>query len=72
MEEKPSPSHQLFRPKDIFPIERGGGAGTIPMASRKNGSSSLMNGITLLDPRAEIPLHSHNCDEAVIVLEGDA
>ena len=31
-----------------------------------------MNGITSFAPDAGIPLHSHNCEESVVVLEGEA
>jgi mannose-6-phosphate isomerase-like protein (cupin superfamily) len=31
-----------------------------------------MNGITIFPPGSAIPLHKHNCDEAVLVLEGRA
>jgi putative monooxygenase len=62
----------VLRPSDIKPHERGGGARTIPLVTRKIGSTSMLNGITEFAPNAAIPLHTHNCEESVMVLEGDA
>jgi putative monooxygenase len=62
----------VLRPGEIVPHERGGGARTIPLVTRKTGSTSLLNGITEFAPNAAIALHTHNCEESVMVLEGDA
>lgn len=62
----------ILRPAEITPHERGGGARTIPLVTRKIGSTSLLNGITEFGPEAAIALHTHNCEESVMVLEGDA
>jgi quercetin dioxygenase-like cupin family protein len=62
----------VLRPSEIRAAERGGGAKTIPLVTRGIGSTSLLNGITAFEPGAAIPLHSHNCEESVMVLEGCA
>jgi putative monooxygenase len=62
----------MFRPGDIMPADRGGGARTIPMVSKRCGSTSMMNGITILNGGAAIPMHMHNCEETVMLLEGAA
>jgi quercetin dioxygenase-like cupin family protein len=62
----------VLRPSAITPHERGGGARTIPLVTRKIGSTSLLNGITEFEPQAAIALHTHNCEESVMVLEGNA
>ncbi len=62
----------LFRPADIKPADRGGGARTIPMVSKRCGSTSMMNGVTILNGGAAIPMHTHNCEETVMLLEGAA
>lgn len=62
----------VLRPKAITPHDRGGGARTTPLVTRRCGSTSLINGITEFDGNAQIPLHSHNCEESVMVLEGNA
>lgn len=66
------PQGHVLRPRDIRPHERGGGARTIPLVTRGIGSTSLLNGITEFGPGAAIPLHTHNCEESVLVLDGDA
>ncbi|MET0535969.1 MAG: cupin domain-containing protein, partial [Steroidobacter sp.] len=45
---------------------------TIPLVTRRVGSSTLINGITIFDPGAAVPLHSHNCEESVVILSGRA
>jgi quercetin dioxygenase-like cupin family protein len=35
------------------------------------GSTSMLNGITEFQPGASIPMHSHNCEESVMVLDGE-
>ncbi len=62
----------ILRPSEIKPHERGGGARTIPLVTSATGSRSLLNGITEFGPGAAIPLHTHNCEESVMVLEGEA
>jgi putative monooxygenase len=63
---------RILRPSAITPHERGGGARTIPLVTRGIGSTSMLNGITEFGPGAAIALHTHNCEESVLVLEGDA
>lgn len=62
----------VLRPTEIKPADRGGGARTIPLVTKGIGSTSLLNGITSFEPGAAIPLHCHNCEESVMVLEGSA
>ena len=60
----------ILRPSEIDARSRGGGVRTIPLVNRKVGSTSLINGITIFDPGAAVPLHSHNCEESVVILSG--
>lgn len=62
---------KVLRPAQLAPVDRGGGARTVPLVTRAVGSTSMLNGITTFEPGASIPLHSHNCEESVLVLEGD-
>jgi putative monooxygenase len=62
----------VLRPSEIPARQRGGGAKTIPLVTRRTGSTSLINGITIFEPGAAIPLHYHNCEESVLLLEGNA
>lgn len=62
----------LLRPSELPVNDRGGGVRTIPLVTRKCGSTSLINGITAFYPRAKIGVHFHNCEESVLILEGEA
>jgi quercetin dioxygenase-like cupin family protein len=62
----------VLRPSEIPARQRGGGAKTIPLVTRRTGATSFINGITIFEPNAAIPLHFHNCDESVLMLEGSA
>jgi len=58
---------------DQLPVnDRGNGARTIPLVTRKWGSASMINGITAFEPGAKIGVHFHNCEESVMILEGEA
>ena len=72
MSEARASAGAALRPAEIKPAERGGGARTIPLVTKRIGSASLLNGITSFEPGAAIPLHTHNCEESVMVLEGSA
>ena len=62
----------ILRPSALPVIDRGNGARTIPLVTRRCGSTSMINGITAFDPGAAIGLHKHNCEESVMILEGEA
>ncbi len=62
----------VLRPADIPSIQRGGGAKTIPLVTRGTGSTSFINGVTIFEPGAAIAMHKHNCEESVLLLEGEA
>jgi quercetin dioxygenase-like cupin family protein len=62
----------VLRPSELPVAERGGGARTVPLVTAQLGSEKILNGITSFGPKAAIPLHCHNCEESVIVLEGHA
>ena len=62
----------VLRPSDIKSHDRGGGARTTPLVTPAIGSTSFINGITSFDAGVAIPFHSHNCEESVMLLEGDA
>lgn len=62
----------LLRPEDLPSYERGGGARTTPLVSPSVGARSFITGITEFDAGVAIPFHSHNCEESVVLLEGDA
>lgn len=62
----------IIRPAEQPVADRGGGARTIPLVTPRTGARQLINGITMIAPGAAIPLHFHDCEESVIVLEGRA
>lgn len=62
----------ILRPSELKTNDRGGGARTTPLVTRRCGSTSMINGITAFDPGAAIGLHMHNCEESVMVIEGQA
>jgi putative monooxygenase len=65
-------SAAVIRPADQQVADRGGGARTIPLVTPGTGARQLINGITMIAPGAAIPLHYHDCEESVIVLDGQA
>ncbi|QJP14550.1 cupin domain-containing protein [Starkeya sp. ORNL1] len=67
-----APSAAVLRPDELPVTERGGGARTVRLVTGELGSQKLLNGITSFGPKAAIALHCHNCEESVIVLEGEA
>lgn len=62
----------ILKPDELPVNDRGNGARTIPLVTRKCGSTSMINGITAFDPGAKVGVHFHNCEESVLVLEGEA
>ncbi|MBS3979422.1 MAG: cupin domain-containing protein [Rhodobacteraceae bacterium] len=62
----------ILRPSSQPLVQRGGGVTTIPLVSSACGSTGLINGITIFPPGGSIPLHWHNCEESVMVIEGRA
>ncbi|WP_354442530.1 cupin domain-containing protein [Ottowia thiooxydans] len=67
-----APRAAVLRPSDLPNHDRGGGASTIALVGPSCGASSFINGITSFAPGTKIPFHSHNCEESVMLLEGDA
>jgi quercetin dioxygenase-like cupin family protein len=53
-------------------IDRGNGVQTVPLVTKETGSNHITTGITRFPAGAKVPMHSHNCDEQVTILEGDA
>jgi quercetin dioxygenase-like cupin family protein len=58
---------------DSLPVvDRGNGIQTIPLVTKEIGSRYITSGITRFPVGTKVPLHSHNCDEQVTILEGKA
>ena len=62
----------LLHPENLPSYDRGGGASTTPLVGQSVGSDSFITGYTTFAPGVEIPFHSHNCQESIILVEGDA
>ena len=62
----------VLRPSEIKTHDRGGGASTTPLVGPSVGATAFINGITTFAPGTKIPFHSHNCEESVMLLEGEA
>ena len=52
------------------PVSRGNGAVSFPLVGGKDGTDAFTAGISQFPPGLEVPLHSHNVEEMVTVLEG--
>lgn len=62
----------VLRAAELPTYGRGGGATTTPLVTKSLGANAFINGITVFDGSGAIPLHTHNCPESVVILEGAA
>jgi quercetin dioxygenase-like cupin family protein len=60
----------VLHPADLPVKDRGGGIVTTPLVTAGRGSTAMLTGITRIDPGCAVPLHTHNCEECVVVLSG--
>ena len=63
---------RIFRSDDIARVDRGGDVYSLPMVSGDVGAQNLMTGMTVFPPSGGIALHTHNTEESVVILEGEA
>ncbi len=63
----------VIRPDEAPKYERGNGIETTLLAGKDTcGAENFTTGMTKFPPETGVPLHSHNCDEQVTILEGKA
>jgi HTH-type transcriptional regulator, repressor for puuD len=63
----------VLHPGEIEQFDRGTGVKTIPLVGKWNAEGNrVTTGITVFGPGTAIPLHTHNVEETVLVLEGEA
>jgi mannose-6-phosphate isomerase-like protein (cupin superfamily) len=64
----------VIRAAAVERLGRGGGVITIPLITRQSAAedNKITTGISVYPPGTGAPLHSHNCDEHVTLLEGSA
>lgn len=52
--------------------DRGNGNRTTPLIMPGSGTTQMINGITVIAPQSAIQEHFHNCEESILILEGQA
>ncbi|HEX3931822.1 MAG TPA: cupin domain-containing protein [Nocardioides sp.] len=63
----------VLRPSAITAFSRGSGVSTVPFVGHWNSElSTITTGMTVFPPGTAIPLHTHNVEETVLVLRGEA
>lgn len=65
-------THHILRYAELGEIDRGTGVKTRLLVHKGIGSEHLTSGFTRFDPGAKIAPHYHNCDESVVIAEGQA
>lgn len=63
----------LIRPDAVQPFDRGNGVVTIPYVGKWNSETNrVTTGQTQFAEGTGLPMHSHNVEESVLILEGEA
>jgi putative monooxygenase len=62
----------VISPSEVEVHDRGGGVRTRYLVTRDVGAREFLSGLTEFDPGASLALHSHNCEESVVVIDGVA
>jgi mannose-6-phosphate isomerase-like protein (cupin superfamily) len=63
----------IVRVDEVTPIDRGGGIVTVPLVTAAAvDAPRFTTGMSVYPPGTGAPLHVHNCDEQVTLLEGEA
>ena len=66
------PKSAILREAEFPKIARVSGATTTQPVTPACGAEAFLSGFTDIPPGAAIPLHYHNCEEAVLVVSGKA
>ena len=62
---------ELFKLKELNIVKRGDGVETTLLVGEPNcEGAAFTSGITRFPAEKKVPLHHHNCDEQVTILEG--
>lgn len=62
----------VLQPEALPRFDRGGGVSTTPLVTPAVGPAGFITGYTAFAGGAEVPFHSHNCAESVVLIEGRA
>jgi HTH-type transcriptional repressor of puuD len=61
----------VLRPGEITPVDRGTGVVTVPFVGKWNcDRNQVTTGLTRMDIGTGIPMHTHNVEETVLVVQG--
>ncbi|HWW47363.1 MAG TPA: cupin domain-containing protein [Xanthobacteraceae bacterium] len=72
MTELKAPRTTVVRKTDTTVFSRGNGVETTLLIGNQVAGSNFTSGLTRFPPGMGAPLHYHNCDEQVTILEGQA
>ena len=61
----------VFKMDQMTPVGRGEGVISHPMCGVACPSETITTGVSVFQPGVAIPMHYHNCEEMVVVLEGE-
>jgi quercetin dioxygenase-like cupin family protein len=64
----------IIKSADVKVLDRGGAVVTTPLITTASaaGENRITSGISVYPPGTGAPMHSHNCDEHVTILDGHA
>ena len=70
--EKTDDNLAVLRPGERKLAQRGRGISSIALVTPGCGAKQLVNGFTMFEPGCSVPEHWHNCEESVLIVEGEA
>ncbi|MEV0616378.1 cupin domain-containing protein [Nonomuraea sp. NPDC050404] len=64
----------IIKAAEVPPLDRGGAITTTPLVTTSvaGGENRITTGMSVYPVGTGAPMHSHNCDEHVTILEGEA
>jgi len=62
---------KIVKSDELKLVQRGDGVATAVLVSNKICGSNTTSGTTSFPVGTKVPVHKHNCDEQVVLLEGD-
>lgn len=73
MAEQPTKPNLLITPEEVDRFDRGNGVVTVPYVGKWNCEENrITTGQTQFAEGTGLPVHSHNVEESVLILEGEA
>jgi quercetin dioxygenase-like cupin family protein len=68
----PMKQSHVLKYAELPVVDWGGGVTAQLLVSASLGAEGITSGITSFEPGTALPIHTHNCDEQVSVIEGSA